>query len=173
MTIVEVNDKSAAEKFIALPRTLYKNDPNFICPLDNDVKGIFDPERNNFHSHGICKRWIAKDSSGKTTGRIAAFINYAKNKNPEFIVGGIGFFECIHDEKTAFLLFDTAKNWLRQNAKSMDGPINFGENDKYWGLLVHGFIPPSMGMNYNPPYYQDFFEKYGFTKQYDQYTNVI
>ncbi|MEP6595253.1 MAG: GNAT family N-acetyltransferase [Ginsengibacter sp.] len=174
MTIVEVNNKNAEKRFIALPRNLYKNDPNFICPLDNDVKDIFDPGRNNFHSHGICKRWIVNDSGNKTIGRIAAFINYVKNKSPEFIMGGIGFFECINDEKTGFLLFDTAKNWLNQNnAKAMDGPINFGENDKYWGLLVQGFIPPSMGMNYNPPYYQNFFEKYGFIKQYDQYTNVI
>ena len=30
-----------------------------------------------------------------------------------------------------------------------------------------------MGMNYNPSYYKTFFEKYGFEKQYDQYTNVI
>jgi len=174
MTIAEVNNKNAEKKFIELPRNLYKKDPNFICPLDNDVKDIFDPRRNNFHSHGISKRWIANNSRGRTVGRIAAFINYSKNKNPEFIIGGTGFFECINDEKTAFLLFDTAKNWLRQNnAKAMDGPVNFGENDKYWGLLVEGFIPPSMGMNYNPPYYQSFFEKYGFIKQFDQYTNVI
>ena len=42
MTIVEVNDKSAEKKFIALPRNLYKNDPNFISPLDNDIKDIFE-----------------------------------------------------------------------------------------------------------------------------------
>jgi hypothetical protein len=174
MNLVEVNNKSTEKSFIALPRDLYKNDPNFICPLDNDIKSIFDPGRNNFHSHGICKRWIASDDHGKAIGRIAAFINYAKNKNPEFIIGGIGFFECINDQQIAFTLLDTAKNWLKQNnAKAMDGPINFGENDKYWGLLVQGFVPPSMGMNYNPPYYQNIFEAYGFIKQYDQYTNVI
>ncbi|MEO6454618.1 MAG: GNAT family N-acetyltransferase, partial [Ginsengibacter sp.] len=71
-------------------------------------------------------------------------------------------------------LFDAAKFWLQQhNAKAVEGPINLGENDKYWGLLVEGFVPPSMGMNYNPPYYQQLFENYGFIKQYDQFTNVI
>ena len=137
MHILEVKDKKTSNKFIALPRHLYKNDPHFICPLDNDLKGIFDPKLNNFHSHGVCKRWITKNNSGQTTGRIAAFINYKKNKNSDFITGGIGFFECIDDEKTAFLLFDTAKQWLQQNnAKAIDAPVNFGENDKYWGLLV-------------------------------------
>ena len=174
MNIAEVTDKKSAKEFLELQRKLYKNDPNFISPFDKDIEAVFDPKLNNFHSHGIIKRWIAKNDKGETVGRIAAFINHQKNKNPDFIIGGIGFFESINDEKIAFLLFNTARQWLRQNnAKAMDGPINFGENDKYWGLLVEGFVPPSMGMNYNPPYYQTLFEKYGFVKQYDQYTNVI
>lgn len=174
MNIVEVTDKKIAKEFLALPRRLYKNDPNFISPLDKDIESVFDPKLNHFHSHGTCKRWIAKDSSNQTVGRIAAFINYEKNKNPDLIIGGIGFFESIEDEKTAFHLLDTAKQWLQQNnAKAMEGPINFGENDKYWGLLVEGFVPPSMGMNYNPPFYKNFFENYGFEKLYDQFTNVI
>ncbi len=174
MKIVEVTDKRSVNEFLELPRKLYKDDPNFISPLDKDIEAVFDPKLNNFHSHGIIKRWIAKNDKGETVGRIAAFINYQKNKNPDFIIGGIGFFESINDEKTAFLLFDTARQWLQQkNAKAMDGPINFGENDKYWGLLIDGFVQPSMGMNYNPPYYQNLFEKYGFAKQFDQFTNVI
>ena len=174
MIISEVTDKKSNNEFLSLPRQLYKNDPNFISPLDKDIEVIFDPSRNNFHAHGIIKRWIARDDNNATVGRIAAFINHKKNKNPGFIVGGIGFFESINDEKIAFILLDTAKKWLSQNgAKAMDGPINFGENDKYWGLLVEGFVPPSMGMNYNPPFYKDLFEKYGFVKQYDQFTNVI
>ena len=174
MTIVEVTDKKTVSEFLDLPRRLYKNDPNFISPLDKDIEAVFDPELNNFHSHGIIKRWIAKNDSGENVGRIAAFINFQKNKNPEFIVGGIGFFESINDTSIAFALLDTAKQWLQNNnAKAMDGPINFGENDKYWGLLVEGFVPPSMGMNYNPPFYKDLLEKYGFVKQYDQFTNVI
>jgi hypothetical protein len=174
MTIVEVKDSSAAKEFISFPRRLYKNDLNFISPLDKEIDAIFDPKLNHYYSHGICKRWIAKDNSANTIGRIAAFINHEKNKNPDNIIGGIGFFESIEDEKMAFLLLDTAKQWLQANgAKAMDGPINFGENDKYWGLLVEGFVRPSMGMNYNPPYYQRFFEDYGFKKEYDQFTNII
>lgn len=174
MSIIEVKDKATAKEFISCPRSFYKDDPNFISPLDNDIESIFDPEKNIYHSHGICKRWISKDDNGKTTGRIAAFINHVKNTNPSEIIGGVGFFETIDDKKTAFALFDTAKNWLQQNgAIAMDGPINFGENDKYWGLLVEGFVPPSMGMNYNPPYYKKFFEDYGFVKQYDQFTNIL
>ncbi|KAA9041655.1 GNAT family N-acetyltransferase [Ginsengibacter hankyongi] len=171
--ILEVNDKKTRKEFLLLPHRLYKDDRNFISPLHNDIESVFDPEKNNFHSHGICKRWILKKDQ-LTIGRIAAFINYEKNKNPDAIIGGIGFFECINDEAAAFELFDTAKQWLQQhNAKGMDGPVNFGENDKYWGLLIEGFMPPGVGMSYNHKYYQQFFENYGFKTLYDQYTNVI
>lgn len=140
MTIVEVNDKKSRKEFLLLPRSLYKGDPNFISLLDVDIESVFDPAKNLFYANGICKRWILKKEQ-VTIGRIAAFINFEKNKNPDFIVGGIGFFECINNEAAAFKLFDTAKSWLKENnAKAMDGPVNFGENDKYWGLLVEGFV---------------------------------
>jgi GNAT superfamily N-acetyltransferase len=50
--------------------------------------------------------------------------------------------------------------------EAMDGPINFGETDKYWGLLVNGFTHPSFDVPYNPPYYQNLFESYGFRVYY-------
>ena len=56
---------------------------------------------------------------------------------------------------------------------AMDGPINFGENDNFWGLLSEGFVPPSYGMNYNHPYYKLFFENYGFKTLYEQITNHL
>ncbi len=115
MEIIEVKDKQTAKKFISFPRKLYENDPAFISPLDKDIEAIFDHKLNNFHEHGICKRWISKNNDGLITGRIAAFINFEKNKNPDFIIGGIGFFECIDDKENAFLLFDTAKKWLKEN----------------------------------------------------------
>ncbi|WP_449435012.1 hypothetical protein [Pedobacter steynii] len=64
----------------------------------------------------------------------------------------MGFFECINDKEAAFKLFDTAKLWLAENGmEAMDGPINFGENDSFWGLLVEGFTPPSFWDELQPP----------------------
>jgi hypothetical protein len=86
-------------------------------------------------------------------------------------MGGIGFFECINDPLAAKLLFDTAENWLQQKgANAVDGPINFGDRDKWWGLLVDGFISPSYGMNYNPPYYKLLFEANGYQDYFKQFT---
>jgi hypothetical protein len=171
--ILEVQTQKELKAFIDLPRKLYKNDPEWIAALDEEIESIFDPDKNSFFNHGICKRWLAIDEDGETIGRIAAFINYQKVNGKER-TGGIGFFECINDKQIAKKLFCTAKEWLEaKDMNAMDGPINFGENDKFWGLLVEGFQSPSYGMNYNPPYYIDFFESYGFEKLYDQFTNVL
>lgn len=174
MFVTSVHDNKTAKAFLDLPRKIYKDDPNWICPPDHDIRSIFNPKRNIFFSHGTCARWILKDDAGGTIGRIAAFINNHKAYAQERPTGGIGFFECINERRAAFALFDTAKQWLAEKGMQViEGPVNFGENDKYWGLLVEGFKPPSMGMNYNPPYYQEFFEAYGFKKNYDQLTNFL
>jgi hypothetical protein len=174
MIISEVKDKATKKAFLDTARVIYKNDNIWVCPLDNDIEAVFDPAKNNFHQDGKCTRWILTDKNGQLIGRIAAFINNKKAYHYEQPTGGMGFFECINNEEAAFLLFDTAKKWLIENGmQAMDGPINFGENDNFWGLLVEGFISPSYGMNYNPPYYQAFFDSYGFKTLYAQITNHL
>jgi len=174
MTIKPVTDNPSKKKFLDVARYLYKDDNNWICPLDNDVEDIFNPAKNTFFQHGKCIRWILEDDNGQVIGRIAAFINDKKAFQYEVPTGGVGFFECINDQETANILFDQGKAWLQSNGmEAMDGPINFGENDSFWGLLVEGFTPPSYGMNYNFPYYLDLFKAYGFEKVYEQITNHL
>jgi hypothetical protein len=49
-------------------------------------------------------------------------------------------------------------SWLAaKGMEAIDGPINFGENDNNWGLLVEGFMQQGYGMPYNKEYYQGFF----------------
>lgn len=50
MNIIEVVSKSQKQSFLDLARALYKNDPNFACPLDGEIGGIFDPKENSFLS---------------------------------------------------------------------------------------------------------------------------
>jgi len=174
MQIKEVNNSATKKTFLDVARRLYKDDPNWVCPLDNDIEAVFDPARNHFHQHGKCIRWILENDQQQTIGRIAAFINEKKAYNYEQPTGGCGFFECEDNQDAADLLFDTAKQWLEANGmKAMDGPVNFGENDMWWGLLVEGFKMPYYGMNYHPPYYKRLFERYGFEPLYAQISNRI
>mgnify|MGYP002777116237 CR=1 FL=1 len=156
--------------FIQLNVQMNAGDPNYIQPLENDVRDVFNPDKNKYLKAGKIQRWLVEDASGKKIGRIAAFVNTRyKNKGDKFKVGGIGYFDCIDDQAVANLLFDTAKEWLAGHGmEAMDGPINLGERDRYWGLLTEGFHPPAYGLNYNPPYYEKLFVTYGWQTFYEQ-----
>jgi len=167
MHMYEVKTDADKKLFLEVAVNLYRDDKNWIRPLDKDIEEVFDPNKNKFFKRGECTRWILKDNNDNAIGRIAAFVNRQyKEAQP---TGGIGFFECINDQQTANYMFDFCKQWLEaRGMEAMDGPINFGERDKWWGLVVNGFYEPLYGMNYNPPYYQQLFENYGFKNYFDQ-----
>ena len=170
MQIIPVNDEAGGKLFIQVPLSIYKNDPNWIRPLDKDINEVFDKSKNKAFRFGEIIRWVLKDDAGKLIGRIAAFVNKKyKNKGDEVPIGGIGFFECINDQAAADLLLDNAKHWLiTKGMEAMDGPINFGERDRWWGMITEGYFEPLYCMNYNPPYYVSLFEEYGFKVFYNQ-----
>ncbi len=169
----EVLSEADKKEFLQLPVRLYKNTPAWIRPLDKDVEGVFDSKKNKTFNHGECIRWILINDQGRVVGRVAAFINQKTvNKGNDQPTGGIGFFDCIEDKQAAFILFDQCKNWLQQKGmEAMDGPINFGNRDRWWGLLIEGYDrEPNYQCNYNFPYYQKFFEDYGFQVYFYQLT---
>ena len=170
MQIVEVKDQKGQRDFLRVNVELFKGEPNYIRPLDKDVEEVFDPQKNKAFRFGEAIRWVLKDEQGKLIGRIAAFVNKKyRTKGDRFPVGGVGFFDCINDQQAANLLFDTAKEWLSQKGMgAMDGPINFGERDRWWGLIVEGFQPPLYCMSYSKPYYRTLFEQYGFEVFFNQ-----
>jgi hypothetical protein len=171
MKILAVESDDERKAFLKMPIVLYKNDKNYIRPLDKDIESVFDPKKNKYFRHGSCIRYLLQDDNGKYIGRIAAFVNKRTAKSFDQPTGGVGFFDCIDDKNAAFLLFDSAKEWLKENGmEAMDGPVNFGDRDKWWGLLVDGFHAPCYCCNYNPPYYRQFFEEYGFDVYFKQYT---
>lgn len=170
MQPIPVNSPAAEKAFLHLPLSIYKNDSNWVRPLDKDINDVFDPNKNKAFRFGELQRWILINEQSKPIGRIAAFTNKKyKNKGDQFPVGGIGFFECINDQTAADLLLNTSKDWLQERGmEAMDGPINFGERDRWWGMVTQGFSAPLYGMNYNPPYYVKLFENYGFQLFFNQ-----
>lgn len=170
MQLIEVNTPALARTFLDVNPRIQGHDLNYIRPLDKDIADVFDPSKNKTFRFGETIRWVLFNEKQEPIGRIAAFVNKKyKNKGDDLPVGGIGFFDCIHDQSAADVLFDVAKHWLLQRGmEAMDGPINFGERDRWWGLIVEGFQSPLYGMNYNPPYYRELFERYGFKAFYNQ-----
>jgi hypothetical protein len=169
MKIIEVVNRRTRKAFLDVAREIYRDDDTWVCPLDKEIESIFDPQKNVYFKHGEATRWILTGEGNRLLGRVAAFIDRNTAFKQDQPTGGMGFFECIHDYQAAGLLFDTAREWLRgKGMEAMDGPINFGETDQYWGLLVEGFTHPSYEIAYNPPYYQELFESYGFRTYFKQ-----
>ncbi len=169
--LVEVNNKTHIKKFLNLPLSRYKTEKNWIRPLDEDIEKVFDKKKNKLLRNGKVIRWILLDRNEKPIGRIAAFYDPKTTKKEDQLTGGTGLFECINDPVAAKMLFDAARNWLRnEGMEAMDGPINFGTRDHFWGCLSEGFYEPIYNMPYNPGYYNDLFKSYGFKDFYKQYT---
>jgi len=169
MELTEVKNRRQSRAFLQVPKILYRNEETWVCPLDREIESIFDPAKNVYFKHGEATRWVLRDSRGSLLGRVAAFIDLQTAHKQDQPTGGMGFFECIHDQDAANQLFDAARQWLTERGmEAMDGPINFGETDKYWGLLVKGFSHPSYEIAYNFPYYQELFENYGFRTYFKQ-----
>ncbi|MEQ9424035.1 MAG: hypothetical protein RJQ09_06435 [Cyclobacteriaceae bacterium] len=175
MQIIEVKDKKHRKAFIQVAVELYQDHPVWIRPLNKDIADFFNPKTNKTFNYGECTSWILIGDSGKLVGRIAAFVNEkTATKDNDQPTGGIGLFECANDQDAANLLFDTSISWLKQKGmEAVDGPINFGERDRWWGLLVDGFEKePNYQCNYNHEYYQQLFENYGFQVYYQGFTFI-
>jgi hypothetical protein len=169
--IVTVNDKKSERLFLDVPKHVYRNDSNWIPHLRQDIQKIFDPNQNKLLKEGHECRWVRVDNTGKAIGRIAAFIHPKQAYDFDQPTGGMGFFESDNDSAMAHELLDLAVFWLKERGmEAIDGPVNFGDKNQFWGLLVENFKSPnSYGMNYNPPYYQTLLEDYGFLTYYEQF----
>ena len=177
MKLIEATKGAALRDWMRLPWSIYAQDANWIPHLKQDIEKVFDPERNKLFradkengKHGEAIRWVLYDDSGRAIGRVAAFINPRTAWTERQTTGGMRFFECINDQAAANVLFDAAKAWLAaRGMQAMDGPINFGDKNQFWGLLIENFTdPPIYGTNYNPPYYRSLLEGYGFRLYFNQ-----
>lgn len=171
-TLEKVVTGKQEKEFLSMARKIYKGNRNWVQPLDNDINAVFDRSRNRLFEGGDAVRWIVRDSLGDVVGRIAAFYNTQQANYEEQPTGGCGFFESIDSQTVADMLFDASRDWLKEKGmEAMDGPINFGNRDEWWGCLVEGFeLQPLYTNPYNLPYYKNLFETYGFQNYFNQYT---
>ena len=169
---VKCGDKRLEREFLDLPKYIYKGNPNWVCPFDSSILAVFDPAKNKLFKDGEAIRWVAYNEEGECVGRIAAFYDKGHAFGYEQPTGGCGFFEAIDDQELANMLFDASRDWLKERGmEAMDGPINFGSRDAWWGLLVEGYEHQPLFENpYHLPYYKALFENYGFQNYFNQNT---
>ncbi|MDZ7340344.1 MAG: N-acetyltransferase [candidate division KSB1 bacterium] len=165
--ISPVRTKADRRELIRLPWKIYRHDPQWVAPLISQQKVLFDTQKHPFFEHSTADFFLARRGK-EVVGSIAAILNNRHNQIHGENVGFFGFFETINDYAVAEQLLDTVMAWAkRKGLNCIRGPENYSQNE-VCGLLVDGFdTPPVILMAHNPPYYQTFVEKYGFTKAMD------
>lgn len=172
--IYPVITKQERKAFINFPHDLYQGDPNYVPELYLNISEVLSEKKNPFFKHSKADLFVAKDEKGTIVGRIAAILDNNYNAYHDSNVGFFGFFDVIEDYGVAKLLLDHTAQWVKnQKADRILGPTNFTTNDTA-GVLVDGYdTPPTVMMTYNYPYYIDFLERYGLTKEMDMYAYLI
>ncbi|MEO0072840.1 MAG: hypothetical protein ABIK10_05355 [candidate division WOR-3 bacterium] len=173
ITVAEVKTQNDLRDFIHLPWIIYRNDPYWVPPLISDLKETLSTDKNPFFRHADLKLFIARRDN-ITVGRVAAIIDYNYCKYHNKSVAFFGFFETINDFTVAeALLHQVCEYAQNKGMKEIYGPANPSLNDEA-GFLIEGFnSPPCIKMSYNPPYYLEFVEKFGFQKIKDLYSFYI
>jgi GNAT superfamily N-acetyltransferase len=157
-------------RFVALPRRIYEGDPNWVPPLDRDVKALMNRARHPFHRHADVEFFLAWRDN-QPVGRVAAVVNHAYNDFHQEKAGHFGLFECIDDDAVAGALLGAAEAWLRQRGVDrIMGPFNLSTNDEICspGVLIDGFdTPPMVMMGHTPRWYAGLMERAGYGKSMD------
>lgn len=168
--IAEKSTRKGIKEFIDLSWEIYRNDPNWVPPLRNDLLNTLLGKDNGLFVSGSHAFFMAYDDD-VPVARLCVGINEELNKKKGRNDGYICLFECVKNYNTAFVILDKAADWLKERGMTgMRGPCSPTNGDDYKGMLVEGFDGPPVLMNsYNPEYYKDFFEKYGFEKEIDLY----
>jgi GNAT superfamily N-acetyltransferase len=134
-----------------------------VPPLVKERIKFISPKSGVFYKRGIAEFFMAyKD--GNLAGTICCADDHEVNNWQRIKDCMIGFFECIKDQEVASALFNHARKWaLEHGLETLYGPINLDYEDGY-GVLIEGRDrPPVLLCGHTPPYYQEYFEDYGFT----------
>ena len=164
MEVLEQN-RAALKPFVMLPFSLYREDNNWVPPqigltLDRLCQKEGDP-----------RRFFLVYDGDRPVARVMAGINERLNQRLNRKWGYLSLFECEQKPDYARAVLDAACSYLREEGmEAVTGPIGSGLYDFSRGLLCEGYDGPPVLLNaYNPPYYNDYFEKCGFKKHRDHF----
>lgn len=150
--------------FLTFPWKIYRSDPLWVPPLLRERAKVIDLEHGLFFQDGHAELFIAwKDGTPAGTVCLAEDCNNTRTKG--FAECMYGFVECIPDYEVFRSMFEFAEGWARErDMRCLYGPYNLDREDSR-GLLIAGRDrPPVVLCGHHPPYYQEFFERYGFQK---------
>jgi len=165
INIKQVVSEKDLMDFIKFPMELYKNNPNFVPPLINDEKDIWNKNENPALLYSQAKQFLAYKNN-KIAGRIAVMINNKEANELGIKKVRFGWIDFINDEEVSKALIDEAIKYAKENQiGKIEGPMGFTNLDKA-GMLIFGFdrLATMIGI-YNFEYYPKHMEKLGLVKE--------
>ena len=164
--VVDVKNKTALKRFVALERRLLQAFPKYISEIDSDVIKLFNGTDMTFRQMHFCL-FIAT-ANGNDVARCAAIINpqFQAEKQPG--ASFIGFFAAAAGQKEAVdEMIAAAENWLRQQgATHILAPGNGGAPQAL-GVLVNRYDEdPMFPFPWHPPYYKTYWEQLHYKAAY-------
>jgi hypothetical protein len=165
--IVEQPFGVGTQRFLDVARKIYRDDPNWIAPLDMDMGDRMNPKKNPFFEHAEGTTFIAV-RNGQDVGRCTAQIDRLHIEKYNDGTGFFGFLDTIDDPAVAKALLDAAADWLRKKGmKKMRGPMSLSINEEM-GCLIDGFdTPPVILMPHHRRYQGALIEAAGLEKEKD------
>ncbi|NOY09783.1 MAG: hypothetical protein GXP33_13180 [Spirochaetes bacterium] len=163
--IIQTDTKKLRKVFLNLPNTLFGRNTPFIMTPFILVRDTLIKAKNPYFSSGEMVLLVAF-RNGIPAGRI--LIGYSNN-----------FIKTLNKREGVFSLFDFEENYevfkaladradeifKGWNISLIRGPLPPDGEDNFRGALTDGFNePPYFLTSWNPPYYNDFYEKYGFIR---------
>jgi GNAT superfamily N-acetyltransferase len=155
--IIKITRQAQVSSFHQLTARLYQDNPYYRPPFRFEIENVFDPQKNErFQKGGECERFLVMEGSD-VVGRFALFIDPEKDDHHDPKLGGIGFIEMEDKHGIAEAIINFGKEWHKEKGyEGFRGPINFGENDTFWGILIDGFEDHNVyGMLYHYEYYEE------------------
>ncbi len=167
--VSRVSGRKDQAEFLNLAWRIYKDDPNWIPPLLQNIKELVGFRKHPFYDNATIENFLVR-KDGLVVGRVSAIVNHGHNERFKEKRGFFGFFECIDDHQAANELFAAAcRHLVSQGMTDVRGPCNPSLNYEV-ATLVDGFdSPPTFMMTYNPPYYDQLIKSCGFEKCEDCY----
>ena len=162
-----VKGRRDLKRFIEVPYTLRRDDPQWVPPLRFERRQHLSRDKNPWFDHAEAELLLA-ERDGEAVGRISAHIDDRWDEYQGGSDGMFGFFDSVDDPEVGGALLGAASEWVKGRGRErILGPMDFTLNDEC-GLLVEGYDEPSMVLEpWHPPYYRELIEGQGFGKSID------
>lgn len=170
------------KQFVEFHWDHYEDNPYWVPQLDADLlgnrllgmTGLLTPE-HPYHCTADATHFMAFRGD-RALGRISVVVNHRFNEYYGSNIAFFGFFETVEEYEVAEALLDAARDWAREHGvDTLRGPGEYSNaTHERQACLIDGFDQDVyVEHTWNPPYYQGFIERYGFTKAMDYHAHLI